>query len=154
MHKEVSIPRPENKARAQLKRILPELVLAVARCLGPGARLAVVAPQDVEQIAGLQLSRFVRSSLGVNQQWEGNPGFFAKQTCIVHVAQADSSKRGAGLPKFALVLAQLRDMLAAEDSPVMPQKNHNRRALLPQRAQADFSAASLRQHKVRQPRAE
>ena len=150
MNKEVPIPRPENKARSQLKRILPELVLPMTGSLGAGTRLAVVAAKEVEQIPRLQLSRFVRSPVGVNQQWEGNAGLFAKQARIIHVAQPDRGQRGASLFEFALVLAQLRDMLAAEDSSVMAQKDHNRRTVLPQRTESHFAPSGLRQDKVRQ----
>jgi hypothetical protein len=52
------------------------------------------------------------------------------------------------------MLAQLRDMLAAEDSTVVAQENDHSRAIGPQRTQANGSAVGVRQCKSGQFAAE
>jgi hypothetical protein len=46
------------------------------------------------------------------------------------------------------VFAQLRDMLAAENSTVVPQKNNDSWIPFPKRAESDIRAARFRQHYV------
>jgi hypothetical protein len=50
--------------------------------------------------------------------------------------------------KCCLVLAQLRDVLAAKDSAIVPEKNKNRGAGLPERAQANQRAVGVGQRYV------
>jgi hypothetical protein len=52
------------------------------------------------------------------------------------IAKPYGSQLGAFAFKLGLVLAQLRDMLAAEDSAVVAQENNHGRVRLPQRAEA------------------
>jgi hypothetical protein len=52
------------------------------------------------------------------------------------------------------VFAQLRDVLAAEDSTVMPQKNDHSRTLGPKRSQAHAVAINIRQRNARKLAAE
>ncbi len=56
--------------------------------------------------------------------------------------------------EFGLVLAQLRDMLAAEDSTVVPQENDYSGIGFPQRTETDIAALRFGQHNLRQLRAE
>jgi hypothetical protein len=48
------------------------------------------------------------------------------------------------LPEFVLVLAQLRDVLAAKDSAVMPKEHDDADILFPKRAEANLTAARFR----------
>jgi hypothetical protein len=48
------------------------------------------------------------------------------------------------------VLAQLRDMLAAENSTVMTEEDHNCGIPLPQRAEAHFLTSGVGQHDIRE----
>ena len=66
----------------------------------------------------------------------------------MHVAESDRCQRGAGLLDLVLMLAQLRDSLTAEDSPVVSQEDNEGGVPLPQRAETNFTAASFRQHNV------
>jgi hypothetical protein len=68
----------------------------------------------------------------------------------VHVAKADCRQHAAGFPNLVLMLAQLRDSLTAEDSPVVSQENNEGGVPLPQRAETNFTAASFRQQNVRE----
>ena len=52
------------------------------------------------------------------------------------------------------MFAQLRDVLPAKDSAVVPKKNDHRRLALPQRTQAYFPAMSVRENDICKPLAE
>jgi len=60
-------------------------------------------------------------------------GFLAKEPGIREIAQADGCQRGAFLAKLVFVFAQLRDVLSAEDSTIVPEENHHGRAGTPER---------------------
>jgi hypothetical protein len=67
---------------------------------------------------------------------------------IVLVAQPDGGQAGSFLAKLRFVLAQLRDVLAAEDSAIVPQKDHDRGPFGPQRSQPDRMAFRIGQSDV------
>ena len=69
----------------------------------------------------------------------------------MHVAEADGGEGGPELPELVLVLAQLRDLLTAEDSAVVPQENNYGWTFL---AEADCTAAGFRHDKARELPAE
>jgi hypothetical protein len=125
--KVVHVARPKHKASTQLKRILPELVLAMASRARTLSALDVVAAKQVEQIGGPESCRAIRFALFVNEQAKADAGLFTENSRIVPVAKTNVRERGSFIAKRLLVFAQLRDMLAAKDSPVMAQKNQNRR---------------------------
>jgi hypothetical protein len=72
----------------------------------------------------------------------------------VHVAKPDRCQHAAGFPYLVLTLAQLRDMLTAEDSPVVSQEDNDRGIPRPQRPETNFAAASFRQHNIRKSSAD
>jgi hypothetical protein len=53
-----------------------------------------------------------------------------------------------------LVFAQLRDMLTAEDSAIVPEKNHHRGRFRPQRSKQDLFVIGIGQANASQSRAE
>ena len=126
----------EHEASAQLKRILPELVLTESSTLGafPGPR--VVPAQEVKQIGGLKSRRMVGLPLFIDQQWECYSGFLAEHRRVTRIAQADGGQLSALGLELGLVLTQLRDMLAAENSAVVAKENNHGGVQLPQRAEA------------------
>jgi hypothetical protein len=67
---------------------------------------------------------------------------------IAGVPQPDSSEGCAAFLKFLLVLAQLRDVLTAEDSAVVTQKDHDCRATLPERPQSHGFAIDIRKRQI------
>lgn len=154
MDKQIAMAGCEDEAGAQLEGILSEAMLAVSGGLGACPCPGVIGSKQVEQVGGLQSRGLVGFALGIDQQGKGDAGFFAKQAGIVHVAQPDGRQLGSGPLEFRLVLAQLRDMLAAEDSTVVTKKDNHGGAALPQRAQPDVAASRFRQHNVRELRAE
>jgi len=64
----------------------------------------------------------------------------------MHVPEANRSQSSSGLLKLNLLRAQLRDMLAAEDSSVVTEENDYSGVPLPQRAEVHFCASSLGQN--------
>ena len=66
----------------------------------------------------------------------------------MHVAEPDRCQRGTGLLDLVLMLAQLRDILAAEDSTVVSQEDHDSGIPLPERAETNFIAAGIGQHDI------
>lgn len=154
MDEQIAIPGSEDEAGAELEGIFSETVLAVTGGLGACACLGVLWTEQVQQVSRFQSRGLVGFALGIDQQRKRDAGFFAKQAGIVHVAQSDRHQLGSGLLELLLVLAQLRDMLAAEDSTVVPQEDNYGRIVLPQRAEPDITAGSVGQHNIRELRTE
>jgi len=70
----------------------------------------------------------------------------------LRVAESDRGERSSRLPELALVFAQLRDLLAAEDSPVVSEEDEHGGTLLPQRAEANLHTSRFGQHDIRELR--
>ena len=144
------VARGEDEAAAELKRVLAETVLAMPGLprARPGRR--VVAPEQVEQRRLPKAGRAVRPALLVDEERERDPGVLAERPRVLPVAEADrrqASPRGA---EGLLVLAQLRDVLAAEDSAVVPEEDEHGRPALPKRAEPDLVSVDVRQTDVRE----
>lgn len=124
----------KDKTASQLKWIFAQFVLAMTSSLRPLARRPIVFAQEVEQGSFAQSRSLVSLALVIDEQREFDAGIVAKQTGIVGVAKADRDQLRTLLRKFLLMFAQLRDVLSAEDSPVVTEKNYNRRRTRPQRS--------------------
>jgi hypothetical protein len=86
----------------------------------------------VKQVSFLEAELAIGDALIVNQKREGDVVFLAKEAGVVDVAQADGSNSGATLTELLNVFAQLRDMLLAENSTIMPQKDDDGGRISPQ----------------------
>ena len=150
----VAIAGSEDETRSELERILPQFVLSVAGVFGARPRLGIVAPKEMHQVSRFQLGGAVGNAIGIDQQREGDACLLAKGASIVHVAKPDRRERGSGLLEFILVCAQLRDVLAAEDSAIVAEKDDDGRIRFPKRAQPELAASTFGQHNVCQFRAE
>ena len=75
--------------------------------------------------------RTIRLSLVVNQEREGDPTFNAESLGVVQVTQPDGGQPHTLFPECLLLIAQLRDVLAAEDSAVVPKEYDDRRSTGP-----------------------
>jgi hypothetical protein len=146
--KEIGIPRCENEASAQLKRIQAELVLTVPCSIGALAASGIIAAKNVQQVSGAEAGDFVGAAFLVNQQRKIDSRFPLKNARVVAVAQADGCEASAFPTKRWLVFAQLRDVLAAKDSSVMAKKHQDGSLSLPQRSQADFPAGGVGKNNV------
>jgi len=139
----IDVGRRENKTPAELKGILAKFVLTMPCRLRAIAALEIVAASQVQQIGGTQVRDGVSLALFVNQQGKRDSGFFAENPRIVSVAKPDGGQRRALIQKSLLVFAQLRDVLAAKNSAIVPQKNDHGRLVLPQRTETDFPPVAV-----------
>ena len=151
MDETVDIAGAEDEAAAKLERIFAQTVLARADQFGAFARLHVVSAQEVQQVGFFQLKFLIGHALIVNQQRKGDVAFLAEQAGVIDVAQADGGQACATLLKFLKVLAQLRDMLRAEDSTIVPEKDDHRGRVRPQGTEMHGFAIDVRQGDGGQP---
>jgi len=114
-------------------------------CLRAGPRLAVIAAKDVQQVPLAKTGGTIGDAVLVNQKGKCNACFFPEQLCVIAIAQADGCQLRPQVLKLDFVFAQLRNVLAAEDSTVVTEKHDNGRRLLPERSQAHFVAVRIRQ---------
>jgi hypothetical protein len=136
MDEEVLISRREDKAAAELQRVFAQTVLFVAGSLCAAARLHVVTAQQVKQGSVAQTHGFVGLALFVDQERELDAGLLAEEAGVACIAQADYGQLSALLFEFFFEFAQLRDVLAAENSTVMAKEDQHCRRIFPERAQA------------------
>jgi hypothetical protein len=142
----VHIPRSKNKTPTQLKWIQPKSVLPVPLGSRTLPALEIIRSQNVQDVRHSQIRYAVRLPLFVNQQREVDSRLFLENSRIIPVPQADCRQTRPFFPESLLVFAQLRDVLAAEDSSIVPQKHHHRWLPLPQRSQTKLLAKRIRQH--------
>src|ERR1051325_1708203 len=107
-------------------------MLLVSCGLGALACLHVVATKEVEQGSVLQSHSLVRFTFVIDQQRKLDAGFLPEKPGVLLVPQTDGGQTGAFLAEFVFKFAQLRDVLPAENSTIMPQKPQHRRMLRPQ----------------------
>ena len=119
MGKEINVPRAEDETAAELKRIFAQAVLSVPGLLGSAACGKIVAAHQVEKRCHLEACLAVRSPAFVDEQREGNAGGLLEVDRVTAVSQTDRGDRSSCVADPLFVVAQLRDVLAAEDSAVM-----------------------------------
>jgi len=123
----VHVTGAEDKTTAQLKKISPELMIRMPGGFSASARLGIVASQQVKQVSAFELHGGIGFTLLVNQQGKGNARFLAESACIHAITKPHGGQMGSSVPENLFMGAQLRDVLAAEDSAVMAQENYCRR---------------------------
>ena len=79
----------------------------------------------------------IRLPLGINQKGEGDSSLMAKDLGVVCVAQADGGQPSAFIAECLFVVAQLRDVLAAENSSVVAKEGDHCGVIGPERAESD-----------------
>ena len=154
MGEDIHITGSEDEAGAELEWIRAQLVLLVSGGFGPSARGGVIAAKQVQQISTGQFRHLIRAPLLVDQKRKRDPLIFAENAGIIAIAQAYRHQIGALRAEFGLVIAQLRDVLAAEDSSIVAQKGYHARLLLPERAEAYLASFRIGKTNSRQFRAE
>jgi hypothetical protein len=122
--------------------------------VGAFARDSVVATQQVKQVSSFQVGGTVGGAVRVNQKREGDAGLFAEEARVLKIAHADRREICSTRLDFGLVLAQLRDVLAAKHSAVMTQKNDDRWLRLPQRTESHGTLICIGKNDCGQLRAE
>ena len=119
-------------------------MLLVSCCLCPFARLPVVFAQKVEQGSVAQADDFIGFAFVIDEKRELNARFLAEKPGIAGIAQANHGQMRAFLLELGFEFAQLRDMLFAENSTVMPKKDHHGRSGFPQGAEPRRLAVGVR----------
>jgi hypothetical protein len=127
VNKLVHVPGRKYEAAAELKRIFAEPVLSNADGFGALAGFRVVATEKMEDVCFVQPHCLVGLALFVDQKWKADSGLLAKVPGVAHITKADSHDLCPFAANFLFVFAQLRNVLAAEDSAIMTQEDHHRR---------------------------
>ncbi len=83
--------------------------------------------------------------LGINQKWEHDSSLLAKDLGVVCVAQADGGQPSAFIAECLFVVAQLRDVLAAENSSVVAKEGDHCGVVGPERAESDRMSSRVGQ---------
>ena len=97
-----------------------------------------------------QPNSFIGLAFVIDEKRKLDAGFLAEKLGIARIAQSDGGQASAFFAKLLFELAQLRDMLTAENSAVMAEKNNDRRRIGPQRTQPDCFAIDIRQRDARE----
>jgi hypothetical protein len=126
-----------------LHGVFAQAVLGVSAGLVALAGGYVVFADQMEESCLFQFDGLIGFAAFVDEQRELYPGFFPEGLRIVGIAQAYGGQTGSFVTECRLRLAQLRDMLAAEDSAVMTQEDQYYRVIRPQRAQAKMVAVAI-----------
>jgi hypothetical protein len=148
MREEIDVAGTEDETAAELKRIRAQAMLPMAGCgrARPGFR--VVASKKMQQVRRLEAGRAIREPLRIDQQRKRDSGLLAKQAGVAGVAKTDSGEIGALGAEFIFMIAQLRNMLAAEDSTVMAEEHDDGGSTFPQRAEPDFALVGIGQRNL------
>ena len=152
MDEAVDVPGAEDEAAAELERVPPEPMLAVT-CRArprPGRRVGTI--EEMERGGHLETGGPIGAALLIDEQREADPGLVPERPRIRPITEPDRREPRTARPERLLVRAQLRDMLAAEDSAVVSKKYDYGGSLLPQRAEANNALVYVRQGDVRKRR--
>jgi hypothetical protein len=145
VHVQVDITRTENEASPKLKRVLAQFVLPMSGCTGSFPCQRIITAENMKERAAPEAHRTICLPLAVNQKRECDPSLLAKDSGVVCVAQANGGQPGAFIAECWFVVAQLRDVLAAEDSSVVPKEGNHCRVVGPKRAESDRPSFRVRQ---------
>lgn len=122
MGKSVYISRPEDEATTELKRIRPQFLLMMSTGPCTLSCCGVVLAKKVQKVGRFQLRSVIGLAPFVDEKRKGDACFFAKQPRVIAVAQTNRGQYGSLVSKRLLVLAQLRDVLTAKNSAVVPEE--------------------------------
>jgi len=147
----VHVAGAKNKTSAQLERVLSQFVLRVPGGFGSRSRPGIVFPQKMKQMRALQIHCLISLALFVHQQRKGDSRLFAERAGVGAVAQPDGGKSRSAFAKCRFLDAQLRDVLAAENSTVVAQEHDDGRLPQPKRTEANFAPVAIRQVDHRDP---
>jgi hypothetical protein len=88
--------------------------------------------------------------LCIYQKWKRDSSLLAKNLGVVCVAQAYGSQPSTFIAECLFVVAQLRDVLAAEDSSVVAKEGDHHRLVGPERAEPDSPSVRVGQDDFRE----
>ena len=145
MREPVDISRAKDECAAELEWVLLDAVLAEAGFFRFLAAFPVVFAEQVEDVGFLEVHSLVRLTLLVDEQRETDSGLLDEGAGEDEVAQADGGQVRTTLFELRLMGAQLRDVLTAEDSTVVTQKNEHRRPVHPEEVELNRTFVGVRQ---------
>ena len=125
MGESVDIAGAEYEGAAELEGIAAEFVLAVAGGAGAFAAFKIVATEEMEEVGFAEVGEFVGLAVIVDEEGEVDAGFLLEDAGVVSVAEADGGEGGMFFTESLLMFAQLRDVLAAEDSAVVAEEDED-----------------------------
>jgi len=115
-----------------LERVLAQLVLRMARGAGSAAAHCVVSAKHMHQTGRPEPSGSIGFPPLVDQEREGDAGVVAKRPRVQAISESDRRQHCTFFAEHLLVVTQLRDVLTAEDSPIVAQEHQHRRSAGPQ----------------------
>jgi len=125
---EIAISGSEDERPAELKRILPQFVLAMAFAFGARPRGGIERKEEFPEGSLPKPRGAIGSPRFVDQERERNPGLRAERGGVFTAAESDGRDVGPGCLDLALMVAQPGDVLAAEHSAVVAQERDGGRA--------------------------
>jgi hypothetical protein len=128
--------------------VFAQAVLAVSAGFGAFAGGYVVFADQMEKSCLFQFDGLIGFAALVDQQGEFYSGFFPEGLCVMRIAQAYGGQPGSFIAECRLKFAQLRDVLAAEDSAVMTQEDQDYGMVRPQGAEANVMSVAIGQGDV------
>jgi hypothetical protein len=146
----VDVARAEDAAPAELKEVPTGPVLAVAGGQRPPQGGDVVAAHEVEERRGPEADRPVRGPPLVDEERKRDAGLLAERARVAVVAEPDHGEAHIGRLEGRLVRAQLRDVLAAEDSAEVAEEHEDGGSRRPQRAEPHRGAVGVGERDVGQ----
>jgi hypothetical protein len=141
----IFVPGRKYKAAAELQWIFSQTMLLVSCGLCPFAGRQIVFTQQVKEGGLAQPNSFVGLAFVIDEKRELDAGFLAEEFGIAGIAQSNCGKTRASFFELGFKFAQLRDVLAAKDSTVVPKKDHYGRPRLPQRSETSRLAVDVRE---------
>ena len=133
--KRSTLPGPKTKLAPSWNGFSPNLCWRWPAALARLRAMALVATQQVKQVRALQFGSAIRGAFHINEERERDASLFTEYARIVKIAHTNCRDIGSACLDFTLMLAQLRDVLAAEHSTVVTQEDDDGRLRLPQRAE-------------------
>ncbi len=127
MCKPVHVTRAEDETSSQLEGVFSQFVLRLSGGFGASASFGIVASQKMQQVGSFEFHDIICFALFVNEQGKSNSHFIAKSAGVDAISKPHSGQRCAAVTESLFVRAQLRDVLAAEDSAVVAQENNHSR---------------------------
>lgn len=122
----------------------------MASSFGALASKRVVFAKEMQQRCFLQPHSPIGFALFVNQKWKGDSSLFAESTGIVSIAKPNCGEPCSFVFELLYVLAQLRDVLTAENSTPVAKEHQDCRLVGPKRAELDLFAVNIGQNNAGQ----
>ena len=154
MGEAVDVAGAEYKGAAELEGVAAEFVLVVSGSFGAVPALEIIAAEEVEEVGFAEVSEFVGLAVGVDEEREVDASFLLEEAGVAGVTEADGGEGCVFGAEGRLVFAQLRDVLAAEDSAVVAKENEHGRMRFPERAEPDLVAEGVGKSDAREALAE